>query len=182
MATDLSFSVDVNQIASQLFNAVEGRNDLVVIIQNGTPLTLNLDWTVNHGNLQSVEGPDELDGPAADATSAPYTAIGVDAAGAGSNIGISISCSDSSGGLYTWFIGAITVPNGENNFSYGYYDQNSNNVLGVLSSLPHGPYYANNGIQAFTTSTTPGTAPNTEVSISLTNVSPAICQVQFRAS
>lgn len=176
MSTDVSFDVDVNDVFKAVFGAVDSRNDLLAIIQNGTPLTLDITWNVVNGNFQSIVGPTSLPGPTDTPPTATVTALGVDAAGAGSDINLIITS-----GQDRWQIIVVCPPNQENYFQYLFSDGSlPSSVGGVLQSVvPGPPNYANNGQVTFSGTSS---APNTEVSVSLTNTSPATCQIQFIAT
>ena len=190
MGTELSFSVDVNSIVAAFGSAVEARNDLIAIIENGTSLTLSVADSVTHGNLGSASGTNPVgpaDPPAAGSnTITPVTyAVSVDAAGDGSQLNLYITS-----GSYVWAIIIRTVPNGQNYFQYSYSPTPVTMPFPLSGSVPvtqttalaaagNGTQYlANNGTQNFDPSDEMS-APGTQVSITLTNVSPATAQIQF---
>lgn len=183
----LTFNVDVNSLLSQLYSAVDNRNDLVTFIENGSGLMLNVTETVPHGNLASVNGANPIAAVAAPppgtATMTPNTySIGVEAKGDGSEIDLYITS-----GSYMWGIILRTVPNGENYFQYAYSSgtiQLGSLTLPVTQSVllttaqDSTQYGANQGTQTFSSSDGM-TAPGTQVSITMTNVSPATAQIEF---
>lgn len=189
MGTELSLTVDVNQILSAFGGAIEARNDLVGIVANGTTLTLNVSDTVSHGNLGNATGTNPVTGVAAPAAGATTIAdptiyaVSVDAVGEGSELDLYITS-----GSYMWAIVLRSPSNAENYFQYTLLTSPvtlpwplSRTVpvtqTSALAAAAGGQqYFANGGTQTFTGT---ASAPGTEVTIIMTNVSPATAQIQF---
>ena len=111
----VNFNVDLTSIMQAVLNHAEERNDLAVIIQNGTQLPVAANHHVTKGNIASYRNNNNLT-PAKDngdgtATPSLY-AYGIDAAGNGSETKLYVGNANWSYGFYF-----RTPPNRENRFA-----------------------------------------------------------------
>jgi hypothetical protein len=148
-----------------------GRNDLSASIgttAKGFPLNVNFEAKSGYPSNVNITNP--LDGePGQPATGS----ISIQAAGEGSNLFLYITCNQ-----YVWGIILGCPANKENYFEYVYYgwpkaEQDTYNAADDSQK-----YYASNGAVTFTP-TTQSSAPGTQVTISITNDSPATGLIRF---
>lgn len=148
-----------------------GRNDLAAIIENGTALELSVNYTLEHGDLNTTSGDSTI---AAVATPPSGTksitpnvyGVGVDAAGEGSGLYLSINSGNNSWGIYL-----RTPPNSSNYFQYSY----SSEFPRSYDDVSSGPESEQG--QTFTDENQ--SAPGTQVSISILADSPSTALIQF---
>ncbi|MBW8184127.1 hypothetical protein [Shewanella nanhaiensis] len=105
MSTDTNLNIDVVQLIKSVFGSNKERNDLAVGIRNDTGKELHVNYYVEHGSIKEVSSsskilPEEL------------WECGVNAKGAGSNIGFSLTMSNGA----AFAIMAATPSNKQNYF------------------------------------------------------------------
>jgi hypothetical protein len=170
--TMIDLHVDVDAIVKTVLGGANHRNDLVAILENGVQMTLNTEFAVHHGNLANTDGSNSVPPPGPTQT-VPYTfAVGVEAAGAGSNLYMHIESGEN-----TWGVIIGCPPNKQNYFKYNYSPSRVDKTRMYNATDSTRKYYANNGTQPFYAPDT--TVAGTRVDITLTNVSPATAQIQF---
>jgi hypothetical protein len=166
----INFDVDLGQEANELLKALVDRNDLHVIIKNGTSMQLNVDREADHGNIRSVGSlvlPAVQD-KAGETVNATTCVIGVDAAGMGSVIKVWVG----SGGA-SWGFQFYAVPLRDNQFcvlSWGW----PKAARDVFNSLPGDAAFNQANGPVFTLN-----AWNANLTVQMTNESPAKALITF---
>jgi hypothetical protein len=169
MAVD--FNIDLNEYVRTIFQGVEDRNDLLALIQNGSKYQLTISWEIQHGNLERTEGSALLDPPdfSVEEPKANVFALGVDAAGRGSNIMLYITS-----GERVWGFLLVTPPNRVNYVKGGYWGwpKAKQDVLNYLNDDNIGRHTSNDG---------PWRSVNDGVEFTtwITGTSPAQAPIQF---
>jgi hypothetical protein len=172
MATSVSFNIDVNKLLDEIFSRSK-RNDLMVVIKNGTTRNSQVQYSVDpggHGNIAQIHGSPDLS-PIdlnLESQNAPIFGVGVRAAGAGSNILLIIPFA---GGVLNVICAAPV--NKENYIKYSVTEK-VHTAKPMRDRVDKGnKHYANAGnIKA---KVGHGTSW-----FSITNVSPAVCQIELR--
>lgn len=161
--TSANANVDFN--IADLIDVISGlgvpdRNDLAVVIENGTEFEFDINFQVNHGNYHSSHGSNILGGlpfQEGDKPQATNYEIGFNAAGAGCNVVLTLT-NKTSGSAY--YIMAATPVNKENYFKWS----TSSDVDSQNKN------YSSNGFQDFDDG-------NLQFEISISGSSPAQCTV-----
>lgn len=109
------FTLDLTEIVGAVLSDIEARNDLAIVVQNGTnwgPMTVN--FQVEHGNYSSSNGSNILPSvspPAEGTVNASMYGLGFEAAGLGCYVKLFVGLPSCSWGLIL-----VTAPNKTNKF------------------------------------------------------------------
>ena len=150
------------------------RNDLNTVVNNSTSVPLNIQFEAQHGNFSSSPLTNPYTGnPTANPPATATATLSVSAANEGSNLFLYITS-----GQNVWGIVAAAPSNKENYFQYVYYGwpKAESDTLNAANGSQQ--YYSSGGTQTFLASNG-STAPGTQVSVTITNVSPATCTIDF---
>ena len=98
MSTNVNFNIDVQKLAKSLLGR-SARNDLAVVVENGTLRNAKVHWSIDpggHGEIAELKGNPDIS-PIDDtrpSVTANFCGLGIHAVGAGSNVLIQIPIAD----------------------------------------------------------------------------------------
>lgn len=165
----VNFNIDVNDLIHTLLAGQDKRNDIAVIVENGTTQELSVQWQVLHGNQAQMQNSTTI--APVDNGNGFFFALGIEAAGGGSQVFMYITTPTEN-----WGFLAAALPL-EENYTKGQAFSLDTSKETALSEIQKSNVTKNLSDNGPWTLSPNGT--NLGVQVIMSNTSPAECYLQF---